>query len=70
MYDFGRELRRILIDKYKIMSNQKDSKEAETKPELYTLLCAGAEFKSQNFLFSRTLFLFFLRDGKIFLVFL
>ena len=39
MYDFGRGLNRILIDKNKIMSKQKDSKTAETKPELYTLLC-------------------------------
>ena len=39
VYDFGRELNRILIDKDKIMSNQKDSEAAETKPELYTLLC-------------------------------
>lgn len=39
MYDLGRKLNRILTDKYKIMSNQKDSKTAEAKPELYTLLC-------------------------------
>ena len=45
MYDFGRELRIILIDKDKIMSNQKDIKTAETKPELYTLLCPVGLFR-------------------------
>ena len=38
MYDFGRELSQTLTDKNKIMNKQIDSKETETKPELYTLL--------------------------------
>ena len=41
VYDFGRELNRILIDKNKIMSEILDSKKEETKPELYTVLCDG-----------------------------
>jgi len=38
VYDFGRELSQILINKKKIMNKQIDNKETETKPELYTLL--------------------------------
>lgn len=40
MYDFGRELSRILTDKNKIMNKQIDTKQADIKPELYTLFPA------------------------------
>jgi len=29
------------------MSKQKDNKETESKPELYTVLCAGREYKTK-----------------------
>jgi hypothetical protein len=45
VYDFGRNLKRILIDKNKIMSEQIVNKEVENKSELYTLLYPVAIFR-------------------------
>lgn len=39
VYDFGRDISQILIDKNRIMNKQLETKVTENKPELYTVLC-------------------------------